>query len=149
MISRKVKIIAALLIVLPILTGCSVDKIVNGALDTATGGNGAVSAAGELPKEFPSAAVPLTPGTIQFGAFVNVNDRKTWNLTVNSANVNALSAIKLQLAAVGFTASPSGDDGKGLAGATFSSATYAVTVATIPAGAGIYTVNYTVVTPPD
>lgn len=144
---RTILIAAAVLVSLPLLVGCSVDKLVNGALDTATGGNSAVSVAGELPKEFPAAAVPLTPGPIKFGAFVNVNGRKTWNLTLESNNVNAISAIKLQLAAVGFTGSPSGDDGKGLAGATFSSADYAVTVATVPAAVGVFTVNYTVVSP--
>ena len=144
---RTILIAAVLVVGLPLLAGCSVDKLVNGALDTATGGNSAVSVAGELPKEFPVAAVPLTPGETKFGAYVDVNGRKTWNLTLESSNMNALSAIKLQLAAVGFSASPSGDDGKGLAGATFSSADYAVTVATVPAAAGAFTVNYTVTSP--
>jgi hypothetical protein len=119
--------IAASLVVLPALTGCT--GIINGIVNQASGGQ--VDLGGQsVPATFPS-EIPLISGEIIYGLAITPDDGADgWSVIVKVDGVGAIDTITAQMEAAGFvkneTIGGTTDEG---ATAAFESANYNVLVA--------------------
>jgi hypothetical protein len=119
--------IAASLVVLPALTGCT--GIINGIVNQASGGQ--VDLGGQsVPASFPS-EIPLISGEIIYGLAITPDDGADgWSVIVKVDGVGAIDTITAQMEAAGFvkneTIGGTTDEG---ATAAFESANYNVLVA--------------------
>jgi len=97
---RKRATVAALVVALavtPILSGCSLQGIVQGA----TGGKVDLGGA-SMPAGFPS-EVPVISGDVQFGGSVGDDSGRVYNVTIKAGGGSPIDAIKSQLEGAGFT----------------------------------------------
>jgi hypothetical protein len=105
------------LMLAPTLAGCSVNDIVNGAVEKATGGKVAVGT-GKLPSDWPK-EVPVVDGEILFGAKGGDESGKGWIVTIKTSGSDAIGAAKSKLEDAGFSAdetagASAGTDGAGI-----------------------------------
>lgn len=144
MISTRTRVtvpiaIALALLAGPVLTGCSVQNLVN----QATGGK--VNLPGKsIPKDFPS-DIPLVKGTVVLGMGVNDGDKgKGWNVTINVSGDNPYEGAAKQLEDAGYKSqglvAPATDQG---GTAAFGNGTYTI-VMVVAKNDKDWTVNYTV-----
>lgn len=131
-------IAAALVLVLP-LTGCStleeVFRSPTGA-DVEFGGT-------TLPADFPQ-EVPLLEGEVRFGGTLERGGEQYWNVTLATADAAALGTIQTQFQESGFAATPVTETEHGSV-VTFSFDVFtAVVLVSAPAEDGTVTVDYTV-----
>ena len=144
MISTRTRVTVPIAIALalfagPVLSGCSVQNLVN----QATGGK--VSLPGKsIPKDFP-ADIPLVKGTVVLGMGVNDGDKgKGWNVTIDVTGDNPYDGAVKQLQDAGYKSqglvSPSTDQG---GTAAFDNGTYTIVMVVAKTDKG-WTVNYTV-----
>jgi hypothetical protein len=131
--------IALALLAGPVLTGCSVQNLVN----QATGGK--VSLPGKsIPKDFPS-DIPLVKGTVVLGLGVNDGDKgKGWNVTIQVTGDNPYDGAAKQLEDAGYKSqgivAPATDQG---GTAAFDNGTYTIVMVVAKTDKN-WTVNYTV-----
>jgi hypothetical protein len=131
------------LTITPAIAGCSA---IEGIIEQQTGGD--VDLGGKsIPKDFPTADVPLTDGEVIYGAGIKGTDGQVWNVTIKVADGSSFDSISSQLTAAGFTA------GEGVGGATadggtgtFQSDKYGVAVIVSKDGNNGFVANYTVTT---
>jgi len=135
------KRLLALLLVVPLLGGCS---MIEGAVSEATGGDVDVSI-GSLPDSWP-AGIPVTEGDIIGGGTAESDGKPAWNLTVKTT-ANAFDAISAQLTDAGFTAVDTGplEGTDNVSGGAFNNDAYSVLVG-VSGDGDAWVVNYTVTT---
>jgi hypothetical protein len=139
--SRKTTAVAlaAVLLVAPLLGGCS---IISNVVGGATGGGSVIPGQG-IPSDFPKDDVPLIDGDVLLGLTIpGDNGEKAWNVTIKVDGVDAYSTIKDQLTGAGFEyqeISTSADASTG----SFTKDPYSVIVAVAQAD-GDWNANYTV-----
>ena len=143
---KRVTVVVALAIALavtPALSGCSVIK---GVIEQQTGGS--VDLGGKsIPKDFPTADVPLVDGEVIYGAGIKSSDGQVWNVTIKVADISAFDTIKSKLEGAGFTATDgvSGTTSDGSTG-VFQSDKYGVVVVVTKDPKEGAVANYTVTT---
>lgn len=131
------------LAITPAVAGCSMIK---GVIEQQTGGD--VDLGGKsIPKDFPTADVPLAGGEVVYGAGIKSSDGQAWNVTIKVTDGNSFDAIKTQLEGAGFTAADGvgGSTADGGVG-TFTSDKYGVAVVVSKDGTNGFVANYTVTT---
>jgi hypothetical protein len=131
------------LTITPAIAGCSAIK---GIIEQQTGGE--VDLGGKsIPKDFPTADVPLISGDVIYGAGFKSKDGQAWNVTITVTDGASFDQIKSQLEGAGFTAADgvggSNDDG-GVG--TFTSDKYGVAVVVSKDSGKGFVANYTVTT---
>ncbi len=133
--------IALALLAGPVLTGCSVQNLV----DQATGGK--VSLPGKsIPKDFP-ADIPLVKGKVVLGMGLNDGEKgKGWNVTIQVTGDNPYDGAAKQLEDAGYkaqgTLAPATEQG---GTGAFDNGTYTI-VMVVAKSDSLWTVNYTVAT---
>lgn len=143
---KSITIVVALSLALaatPAITGCSAIK---GVIEQQTGGS--VDLGGKsVPKDFPTADVPLISGEVIYGAGIKSTDGQVWNVTIKVGDVGAFDQIKGQLEGAGFTAAEGvgGSTADGGVG-TFTSDKYGVAVVVSKDSDNGAVANYTVTT---
>lgn len=143
---KSITIVVALSLALaatPAIAGCSVVK---GVIEQQTGGN--VDLGGKsVPKDFPTADVPLISGEVIYGAGIKSSDGQVWNVTIKVGDVSAFDKIKSQLEGAGFTAAEGvgGSTADGGVG-TFTSDKYGVALVVSKDSDNGVVANYTVTT---
>lgn len=131
------------LTITPAITGCS---MIEGIIEQQTGGD--VDLGGKsIPKDFPTADVPLISGDVIYGAGIKSKDGQAWNVTIKVADGASFDQIKSQLEGAGFTAA----DGVGESNAdggvgTFTGEKYGVAVVVSKDSGNGFVANYTVTT---
>ena len=131
----------SILLVVPLLAGCSIEQIV----EQATGGEVNVSI-GNLPDGWPQ-EVPVIEGEIIGGGTIEAEDGTPgWNATITVDDDSAYDEIATQLEDAGFEKADAGelDGGENLTSGAFTNANYGVLVA-VTGAEGNFVANYTVV----
>jgi hypothetical protein len=131
------------LAITPAISGCSA---IEGIIEQQTGGD--VDLGGKsIPKDFPTADVPLASGEVIYGAGIKSKDGQVWNVTIKVADANAFDSIKTQLEGAGFTAADGvgGSTANGGVG-TFTSEKYSLAVVVSKDPTNGFIANYTVTT---
>ena len=127
--------------VTPVLSGCSVQSII----ENATGGQVDIGGT-SVPKDFPS-EVPLIDGEVIFGGSLGSENDQIWNVTIKVGDSSAFEAIKTQLTDAGFTAQVAGSgEVQSGAGGTFENDKYGLLVVVSDSGDDGFIANYTVTT---
>lgn len=132
--------IVVALSITPALAACAGNPI-EGIIEGVTGGDVDLGGPG-LPQGFPTADLPLYQGEVLYGAGVGNAEGKIWNVTVRVPSVAALTDIKAQLEAAGYTAQPITETADG-GTAAFSGPKYGVLVVVSKDDQG-FIANYTV-----
>jgi len=131
------------LTITPAVAGCS---MIGGIIEQQTGGK--VDLGGKsIPKDFPTADIPLAAGEIVYGAGIKGSDGQVWNVTIKVNDGSSFDAIKAQLEGAGLTAADGvgGSNADGGVG-TFSNDKYTVAVVVSKDGSNGFVANYTVTT---
>lgn len=131
------------LTIAPAIAGCS---MIGGIIEQQTGGQ--VDLGGKsIPKDFPTADVPLVDGEIVYGAGVKSNDGQVWNVTIKVTDGSSFDAIATQLEGAGLKAADGvgGSTADGGVG-TFSNDKYNVAVVVTKDSTNGFVANYTVTT---
>ena len=131
------------LTITPAIAGCS---MIEGIIEQQTGGD--VDLGGKsIPKDFPTADVPLASGEVIFGAGIKSSDGQAWNVTIKVTDGSSFDQIKSQLEGAGFTAAEGvgGSTADGGVG-TFTSDKYGVAVVVSKDSTNGFVANYTVTT---
>jgi hypothetical protein len=125
----------------PVLSGCSVQSII----ENATGGQ--VDVGGKsVPDDFP-AEVPLIDGEVVYGGGLGSGEGKVWNVTIKVADLSAFDTISASLTEAGFTPPPTGSgELEGGIGGAFENAKYGLLVVVSKDGSDGFVANYTVTT---
>jgi len=133
------------LTITPAIAGCSV---LQGIIKQQTGGD--IDLGGKsIPKDFPTADVPLMTGEVVYGAGVKSSDGQAWNVTIKVGAGSSFDQISSQLVGAGFTAadgatSSTADGGVGV----FTSDKFNVAVVVSKDSTNGFIANYTVSTLP-
>jgi hypothetical protein len=134
--------LAGVLLVTPLLTGCSlINTVVNSANDgTIPEGLGTGTT---VPDDFPT-DVPLIDGEVVFAlSLPGDNGEKAWNVTINVTGAEAFESIKTQLTDAGFEYQGVSDGDSGSSG-VFRKDDLTVLVAVAAATGDQWTAAYTV-----
>lgn len=141
--TRAVASIAIILAIAaaPILSGCSVQSII----ENATGGQ--VDVGGKsVPDDFPT-EVPLIDGEVVYGGGLGSGESKAWNVTIKVADLAAFETISASLTEAGFTPPLTGSgELEGGVGGAFENANYGLLVVVSSDGGEGFIANYTVTT---
>lgn len=134
--------LAGILLVTPVMAGCSVQDIVSHA----SGGNVDIGGT-SVPDDFPT-EVPLYDGEVLSGVGLgNPTDGKVWNIGIRVPDATVLDDIQRQLTEAGFDAqfqgSPTADGGTLVS----TGAGYGVAVVVVPDADG-FVANYSVTATP-
>lgn len=133
----RVVALAGVLLLAPVLVGCSVQDIVS----QASGGNVDIGGT-SVPDDFPT-EVPLYDGEVLSGVGLGTGTGKVWNIGIRVPDATALDDIQKQLTDAGFDAqfqgSPTADGGTLVS----TGASFGVVVVVVPDPGG-FVANYSV-----
>lgn len=138
---RASSVLILAVVLVPVLSGCSVQSIV----ENATGGQVDVGG-NSVPKDFP-AEVPLIDGEVVYGGSLGSGESQVWNVTIKVTDLAAFDTISASMAEAGFTPPLTGSgELEGGVGGAFENENYGLLVVVSKDGNDGFIANYTVTT---
>lgn len=136
---RMLAAVAAALLAVPALAGCSV---IESTIEQVTGGDVEIGG-NTVPEDFPS-EVPLADGDVLNGSSASKDNQKVWNVTIRVGEGVTFDSLASELEGAGFARQSVGSESSEAETALFNGTGYSVLLAMTTQG-GVGTIaNYTV-----